>query len=130
MTKVIESIKKIYPEIKGGFVYWETKNNGDSWENPIDGLKWENKEYPKPTWEQIEANFVDLELEAAKNEKTTKCREYLKKTDWYCLRFADRGIEYPEEVKNKREQARNFTNDIEALTTLAEVEAFNIDAFL
>lgn len=79
--------------------------------------------------EYQDAFNLDL-LEEAKNIKIQTCREYLKKTDWYCLRFADRGIEYPEEVKNKREQARNFTNDIEALTTLAEVEAFNIDAIL
>lgn len=31
---------------------------------------------------------------------------YLKSTDWYAIRFADTGIEIPEEIKQKRQEAR------------------------
>ncbi len=74
--KIIEAIQKIYPTIKGGFIYWETQPNvcpetgnylGERcWENPIDGLAWENTEFEKPTWEQIEEKLIDVDLEAAK----------------------------------------------------------------
>lgn len=76
-----------------------------------------------------ETDNIDY-LSRAKNIKIDKCKEYLVRTDWYCLRFADRGIEYPQEVKDKREQARNYINDIEALNTKEEVEAYNIDPIL
>jgi len=81
MNNVIKAIQAIYPEvkdgngnitdagIKGGFVYWETKLNGSDLDNPIDGLKWENIEYAKPTWEQIEAEFVNVDLQEAKDKK-------------------------------------------------------------
>jgi hypothetical protein len=82
---------------------------------------------PQPSQEEL-TEWVALD--EAKNRKINILKEYLTSTDWYCLRFADRGIEYPDEVKNKREQARNFINDIEALTTKEEVEAYNIDAIL
>ena len=67
--KIIEAIKKIYPTIQGGFVYWETQNDLTPWENPIDGLVWENTEFSKPTWEQIEAQLGIVELEEAKTSK-------------------------------------------------------------
>lgn len=60
MSNVVNAIKKIYPNITGGFVYWETKSNGEPWENPIDGLNWENKEFDKPTWDQIEEYIDEL----------------------------------------------------------------------
>lgn len=31
---------------------------------------------------------------------------YLKSTDWYAIRYADTGIEIPEEIKQKRQEAR------------------------
>lgn len=57
MSNIIKAIRKIYPDIEGGFVYWETKQDGSPLDNPIDGLKWENTEYPKPTWDQITSNM-------------------------------------------------------------------------
>lgn len=84
------------------------------------GDKYINNNFVKPT----------LSLEELKDKKIGLCCTYLLNTDWYCLRFADRGIQYPQEIKDKREQARNFTNDIEALTTKEEVESYNIDSIL
>ena len=65
---IIEAIKKIYPNIQGGYGYAET-DNGVPWQNPIDGLRWENQEYPKPTWEQIQKVLPLVELEQAKTQK-------------------------------------------------------------
>lgn len=65
---IIEAIKKIYPNIQGGYGYAET-DNGVPWQNPIDGLRWENQEYPKPTWEQIQKVLPIVELEEAKEKK-------------------------------------------------------------
>lgn len=69
MSKVIEAIKKIYPEINGGFVYWETKYCGTPWDHPSEGLIWENETFPKPSWEQIESNIYKTEIEEAKLKK-------------------------------------------------------------
>ena len=65
---IIEAIKKIYPNIQGGYGYAET-DNGVPWQNPIEGLRWENQEYPKPTWEQIQKVLPLVELEQAKTQK-------------------------------------------------------------
>jgi hypothetical protein len=67
---VAKAIKLIYPEIEGGFIYWQTKYDGSEWESPIDGLVWENTEFEKPTWEQIEAQFSAVFLD--KNDKWGK----------------------------------------------------------
>ena len=65
---IIQAIKKIYPNIQGGYGYSET-DNGAAWQNPIDGLRWENQEYPKPTWEQIQKVLPIVELEEEKEKK-------------------------------------------------------------
>ena len=66
---VLEAIKLIYPNIQGGYSYFETENNGNLWQNPIDGLVWENTEYPKPIWKQIEEKLPIVELNKAKADK-------------------------------------------------------------
>lgn len=71
---VIKAINKIYPTIKGGFIYWETKHDLSEWENPIDGLIWENTQFEKPTWEQISTYSNEVELEEAKNYKLSKLK--------------------------------------------------------
>jgi len=79
--KVIDSIKKIYPDLNGGFVYFETKEDGTHWENPIDGLFWDSQEYDKPDWQTIEDNFLDdivykkEELLALNKQKKAQARD-------------------------------------------------------
>jgi hypothetical protein len=72
--KIMEAIKLIYPKIQGGYVYWETKQDGSEWPNPIDGLIWENAEFAKPTWQQIETYLIQIELEEAKNKKISQIK--------------------------------------------------------
>lgn len=54
------------------------------------------------TQEEIEAYKVSVELTKTKAEALA----YLASTDWYIIRFADSGVEVPQEVKDKRAEAR------------------------
>jgi hypothetical protein len=74
MTNVIKAIQEIYPGINRGFVYWETKKDGTAWEDPIDGLIWENKQYQKPTWEQIQSRINDVDLTELKTSKINQVK--------------------------------------------------------
>jgi len=69
MSNIIKAIKNIYPTIEGGFVYWETKQDGTPWESPIDGLIWENTEFTKPLWSDIELKISAIKLAEAKDSK-------------------------------------------------------------
>lgn len=128
MSKVIESIKKIYPEINGGFVYWESKYDGTALEHPIQGLIWENTEFPKPTWEQIEAQFDNVELNEKKLTKISQCKTYLNQTDWYIIRMSDPSNSsiVPENILINRANARTWQNDIDNCETLEALNAINI----
>lgn len=37
---------------------------------------------------------------------------FLKETDWYAIRFADEGTEIPNEIKQKRKEARNRISEL------------------
>lgn len=58
-----EAIKKIYPEINGGYTFRENENDFDN------ALFWESTEYLKPTLEQIQEVLPLVELEYAKTQK-------------------------------------------------------------
>lgn len=45
-------------------------------------------------------------------EKIAELQQYLDDTDWYAVRFAETGIEIPEEVKQKRQEARNTISEL------------------
>ena len=38
--------------------------------------------------------------------KSSEAQKYLDSTDWYIVRFMDSGVEVPQEVKDKRAEAR------------------------
>lgn len=75
MSDIIKVIQEIYPNIKGGFVYWETKQDGSPLDNPIDGLIWENSEYEKPKWNDIESRLEFNELRQLKELKLKEIRD-------------------------------------------------------
>lgn len=70
---------------------------GDKEGNPI------LVEPPPPTEEEI------------KQQRLTELERYLQTTDWYAIRFADSGTPVPEEIKSKRQKAR------EEISTLREI---------
>lgn len=70
---------------------------GDKKGNPI------LVEPPPPTKEEI------------KQQRLAELERYLQTTDWYAIRFADSGTPVPEEIKSKRQKAR------EEISTLREI---------
>ena len=65
---ILKAIKLIYPQIEGGYSFWENHAN------PSDGLVWENTQYPKPDWEDIQALIPQIELQEAKEAKLAQLR--------------------------------------------------------
>jgi hypothetical protein len=61
-----------------------------------------------------------------KSEAIRSRMSYLLSTDWYVNREIDQSNSYPQEIKDKRIQARQEINDIEAATTLTALYKFNI----
>lgn len=55
-----------------------------------------------------------LTEEECNQQRLIELEMYLQKTDWYAIRFADTGTPVPEEIKTKRQQAR------EEISTLRE----------
>ena len=66
-----KAIKLIYPQLEGGYTYWENQVN------PADGLVWENKIFPKPKWEDIEKLIPQIELEDAKAQKINELNSFI-----------------------------------------------------
>lgn len=66
-----KAIKIIYPQIEGGYTYWENQVN------PADGLFWENKIFPKPKWEDILKLIPQIELEDAKTQKINELNFFI-----------------------------------------------------
>lgn len=129
MSKVIKAIKLIYPNIKGGFIYWETKQDGSSWDHPQDGLIWENTNFTKPTWDQIISKFDIIELEQQKIIKINICLNYLKNTDWYVIRSLDPSNlnPIPENILKNRADARLLQDVINNINSLIELNNLNIN---
>ena len=68
---IFKAIKLIYPQIEGGYTYWENQTNLS------DGLVWENKIFPKPKWEDIQKLIPQIELEDAKAQKTNELNTFI-----------------------------------------------------
>lgn len=66
-------------------------------------------------------------LQEAKTSKLSQCKSYLSSTDWYAIRKADNGTVIPTQIEKNRELARTLQDDINACTTIEELNAINID---
>ena len=64
--------------------------------------------------------------EQIKNQLINSRLSYLQRTDWYVAREIDESNSYPQEVKDKRIQARQEINAINIATTLSVLNAFSI----
>lgn len=129
MSNVIKAIQQIYPDIKEGYTYWETKYDGSPLDNPIDGLVWENIEYTQPSWEEIEAQFPSVKLKDEQDIKLAQCLEYLNKTDWYITRLSDptSSEPVPVDVAGNRSNARDFQRAIKACGSLEDLNKIIIN---
>lgn len=61
-----------------------------------------------------------------KEEKIAACKSYLAKTDWECTAYQERGRAY-DETKAKRLKAVSLQDDIEACTTIEELNNIKIE---
>lgn len=106
---------------KGTFLgnFW---SNDASNPNSLDYDAW-LAEGNVPEWSNAES------LEDAKQDKINLCLEYLSSTDWYVVRMSDISsqAEIPSNVVTNRANARSLQVNIEACTTLEELNNINID---
>jgi hypothetical protein len=56
---------------------------------------------------------LELKKKYENNFKIAEAKKYLSETDWYIIRFIERGIPGPEEVKAKRIEAIELINKLE-----------------
>ena len=68
-------------------------------------------------------------LEQLRASKISTCKSYLTSKDWYAIRGIDIPNSYPQSIKDSRTSARMATNDLEKLTTLEEVQNYDISKF-
>ena len=115
---IVQAIKLIYPEIQGGYVYWETKKDGAPLDNPIDGLVWENTEFTKPTWAQIKAKLLIVNLQKEQDLKIVQ----LKKNRAEKAEFST--VEYNSKTYSNSQNARNVITGRIAITTNASPARF------
>jgi len=54
-----------------------------------------------------------VEIEATKVQQLQVAQSYLSETDWYVIREADSGKTMPNDIKTKREEARQTISDLE-----------------
>ena len=73
-----------------------------------------------------ESEILDYELQEAKKTKIIQCKAYLTSTDWEHTAFLERGRAY-DATKAKRLLAVNLQDDINACTTIEELNAINIE---
>ena len=71
----------------------------------------------------------NIKLRELRSCKIAICRAYLESKDWLAIRSIDVPGSYPQSVKDARTAARLAINDIEKLTTLEEVEGYDISKF-
>ena len=65
-------------------------------------------------------------LEQLKTSKISTCKAYLTSKDWYVIRGIDIPNSYPQSIKDARTAARMAINDLEDLTTLEQVQNYDI----
>lgn len=72
---------------------------------------------------------INVQLQEAKASKIAQCKAYLINTDWQVIRLSDptSGEPLKEGVAEKRTLARSLQVDIEACTTLEELNNINTD---
>ena len=82
-------------EIKGGLQYDE---------------QIEDTEHSVSDYMQVNGEFVQISSDEAikqrKVERIAELQNYLTATDWYAVRFAETGVEIPDEIKVERQAAR------------------------
>ena len=70
----------------------------------------EDTEHTVNDYLQVNGEYVltssDEAIEQKKAERIDELQKYLDDTDWYAVRFAETGVEIPDEIKAERQSAR------------------------
>lgn len=84
-------------------VYWI-----ESFNNQIDAHKWLDEEKTRPYWNnEFTYAFEGSEIQInPQDEINQKALSYLASTDWYVVRMIETNEPIPEEIKQKRQEAR------------------------
>jgi hypothetical protein len=111
MSNVIKAIREIYPDIKEGVCYWESKQDGSPLTNPIDGLRWENAEHPKPTWADIEVKLAGINLQEAKNTKLIQIKANRKQSTYLPVEYNGSTFTNSEVAGNNLQAADKYSEE-------------------
>ena len=104
-----------------GTAYWLPE---DTWQSPARYMKElgplpEGAVTVKPEKSEKEKQLEEYQAELAEKE------QWLASTDWYCVRYIDNGTPIPEDVKSKRQEARESIDILRE--KIAELEAKNTE---
>lgn len=82
-----------------GEVGWKAE-----FELPIDAELWAEQQLARPNrlQEPMENIISDMTLIRGLEKEQIKAKKYLNDTDWYVIRYAEKGIEIPLDIKNER----------------------------
>lgn len=96
MTKINDIITDENGKLYAETAIWCNENNAMLEEiEPENGKRrFQVKAIPEPT------------AEVLKNIRIAELQNYLAATDWYAVRFAETGVEIPDEIKAERQAAR------------------------
>lgn len=67
----------------------------------------EDPSFIPPTEEELQRRAYQQELDSLES--------YLSSTDWYVIRYADTGVEIPEDIKSERQRARERIDELRFL---------------
>ena len=117
MIDIALTLDKLLPQTKyGGAFEFNTKEE-------YDALRWEDSR-PKPTWEQIQNEWVILSVELKKQDCKDKAKQLLSQSDWSTLPDVQAQLSNYQDFVNYRSQLRNLViNPVENPVFPSEPEA-------
>lgn len=62
---------------------------------------------PKPSLQELEDTWLLVQAEELQAQINQEALAYLASTDWYVVRFSETGVDIPDDVKAKRQEARD-----------------------
>lgn len=89
------------------------------------GAAFRKAPYRPCTQEEIDS----CEMQELRNSKISTCKSYLQSTDWMACRQIKRGVAIPQEIIDKENLCAQAINDLEDLTTLEEIQNYDISKF-
>ncbi|OPY15599.1 MAG: hypothetical protein A4E66_00003 [Syntrophus sp. PtaB.Bin001] len=96
---IAAAIEKLIP----GAVYGGSVTAGT--QEAYDNIRWEDSR-TKPTWAELEAAWLEVEADLAKEALKERAQEELEKSDMVCIRCYKAGVAYPADWHARDEELR------------------------